>query len=576
MKKSLQYVVLAFLLSGSLVACKNNAPKETRLIPKDALAVVSLNAYSLKDKLQNDGITIDTILSKIFEKDTSGKKDRKIIDDLRANAGINWKEKIHFFVVRKKGPDNADVTIMNVLASISDKDKLASFIKSSDYSTNKNIQEEKAFSYIDNKENSLLAWDKEHVLAMFYNQTVKPYYDSVQMKFIVPGKGNSSKEMIAEATRLFTQKEDASIMSVKGFGEMFKTNAEGYLFSSSNNLLGNLTGMPLELPKLEELTKDNYTTATLAFEEGKIVVKSSTYTNPFLGSILSKYAGPTVNLSLLENYPSKNINAIMMASFNPAIFGGVLQQLEVEGIVNEFLKKSGISSGDLYGAVKGDIAVIVSDIGVGATEPQQRKDELFLLKQKQMGKMIMNIPIGNKENFKKLMDKAVEMGTIQKKGNEYKGADLLRTMGLFLVANDKNLIISSDSITYAQYIASTNKSVINKEALDYFKGKSTVIYIDVANTVNSFIKDSTDGYHQSMITAKNTVKDILGSSENFSGGSIKAIFEVRMQNEKQNSLVTLMSLFTNIAVDTRLQAKREKEMEEKLFPTGVPAVIRAN
>ncbi len=576
MKKSLQYVVFVFLLSGSLVACKNNAPKETRLIPKDAIAVVSLNAYSLKDKLQNDGISIDTILSKIFEKDTSSKKDRKIIDDLRVNAGINWKEKIHFFVVRKKAPDNSDVIIMNVLASISDKDKLAAFIKSNDYSTNKNIQESQAFNYIESKENSMLAWDKEHVLAMFYTHTVKPYYDSIQMKFIVPEKVNSSKEMMAEATRLFTQKEDASIMSVKGFGEMFKTNAEGYLFSSSNNILGNLTGMPFQLPKLEELTKDNYTTATLAFEDGKIAVKSTTYTNPFLGSILSKYAGPTVNLSLIENYPSKNINAIVMASFNPAIFGGILQQLEVEGIVNEFLKKSGISSGDLYGAVKGDIAVIVSDLSMGTPDPQQRKDELFLSKQKQKGKMIMNIPIGNKENFRKLMGKAIEMGTIQKIGNEYKGADLIRTMGLFLVANDQNLIIASDSSTYAQYIASTNKSVINKEALDYFKGKSSVIYIDVANTMSGFIKDSTDSYHQSMITAKNTVKDILGSSENFSGGSIKAIFEVRMQNEKQNSLVTLMSLFTNIAVDARLQAKREKEMEEKLFPTGVPAVIRAN
>jgi hypothetical protein len=79
-----------------------------------------------------------------------------------------------------------------------------------------------------------------------------------------------------------------------------------------------------------------------------------------------------------------------------------------------------------------------------------------------------------------------------------------------------------------------------------------------------------------MITAKNTVKDIMGSSENFSGGSIKAVFEVRMQNEEQNSLVTLMSLFTNIAVDARVQAKREKEMDQKLFPTGVPGVIRAN
>ena len=52
--------------------------------------------------------------------------------------------------------------------------------------------------------------------------------------------------------------------------------------------------------------------------------------------------------------------------------------------------------------------------------------------------------------------------------------------------------------------------------------------------------------------------------------------EINMQNQKQNSLVTLVSLFTNIAVDTRAVARREKEMEEKLFPSGIPTVIRAN
>lgn len=576
MKQNLQKLAFVLFLSGSLIACKNNAPKETKLIPKDALAVVSLNAYSLKEKLQADGITIDTLLSKIFEKDSSGEKDRKIIDDLRVNAGINWKEKIHFFIVKKKAADNSEITIMNVLASISDKEKLASFIKTNNYSTNKNIQESKAFSYLDSKENSMLAWDKDHLLAMFYSSSVKPYYDTVNMKFVIPEKTNSGKEMVEEATRLFTQKEDASMMSVKGFGEMFKTNAEGYFFSSTNNLLGSLSTMPLQLPKLEELTKDNYTTATLAFEDGKIVAKSTTYTNPFLGSILSKFSGPTVNLSLLEKYPSNNINAIIMASFNPAIFGGVLQQLEVEGIVNEFLKQSGISSSDLYGAMKGDIAVIVSDLGIGAADPMKRKDELFLSKEQPMGKMIVNIPVGNKDNFNKIMNKAIEMGTVQKNGKEYKGADLLRTMGLYLIANEQQLIIASDSVTYTQYIASPTKSLINKEALNYFKGKSTILYIDVANTINGFSKDSADGFHNSMIAAKNTVKDIMASSENFSGGSIKAVFELRMQNEQQNSLVTLMSLFTNIAVDARIQAKREKEMEEKLFPSGKPAVIRAN
>jgi hypothetical protein len=565
MKKSIQYLLVLVLLTSALVSCKNNAPKEALLIPKDALAVVSLDAYSLRDKLKEDGITIDTILSKIFEKDSNGKRDRKIIDDLRVNAGINWKEKIHFFVVRKKAADNTDITIMNVLASISDSSKLSSFIKTSDYSNNKNIQKEKDFSYLDNKDNMLLAWDKEHIIAMFYNHQVKPYYDSIKMKFIIPEKGNSNKEMLAEVTKLFTQSEDESIISVKGFSEMFKTKSEGYVFSSTNNILGNLTGMPLQLPKLDELVNGNYLAATLSFENGKIIAKSTVFTNPMLSGILSKYAGPTVNLSLLENYPSQNINAIMMASFNPSIFEGTLKQLEVEGLLNEFLKKSGISSGDLYGALKGDIAVIVSDLGFSANDPQKR-----------IGKMIMNIPIGKKENFKKLMDKAVEMGTVQKKGDEYRGGDLIKTMGLYLVANDQNFIIASDSSIYTEYISKIKKSVINQDALDYFKGKSTIIYFDVANTLNSFIKDSTNNYYNSLTTAKKTIKDIIGSSENYSSESIKSVVELRMQNEKQNSLVTLVSLFTNIAVDVRQQAKREREAEEKMFPSGIPAVIRAN
>ena len=565
MKKSIQYLLILVLLTSLLVSCKNNTPKEARLIPKDALAVVTLDTYSLRDKLKADGITIDTILSKIFEKDSTDKKDRKIVDEFRSNAGIDWKEKIHFFAIRKKAADNTDITIMNVLASISDSSKLSSFIKTSDYSSNKNILKEKDFSYLDNKENMLLAWDKEHIVAMFYDHSVKPYYDTVNMKFIVPEKVNSSKEMLAEATRLFTQSEDESIVSVKGFSEMFKTKAEGYVFSSTNNILGNLTGMPLQLPKLEELVNGNYLAATLSFENGKIMAKSTVFTNPMLSGILAKYAGPTVNLSLLENYPSQNINAIMMASFNPSIFEGTLKQLEVEGLINEFLKKSGISSGDLYGALKGDIAVIVSDIEFNANDPL-----------KKIGKMIMNIPIGKKENFKKLMDKAVEMGTVQKKGDEYRGGDLVKSMGLFMVANDQNFIIASDSTIYSQYISNTKKSVINQEALNYFKGKSTVIYFDVANTLNGFIKDSTSNYYNSMTTAKRTVKDVIGSSDNYSSGSIKSVIELRMQNEKQNSLVTLVSLFTNIAVDVRQQAKREREAEEKMFPSGIPAVIRAN
>jgi len=576
MKRFTTYLLTAVLLTGLLVSCKNNAPKETRLIPKDALAVVSLDPNSLSEKLQNGGISIDTILSKIFEHDSSSVQDRKLADDIRSNAGFNWKEKIHFFVTQKKDSSNADVTSMNVLASIEDAKKFETFLQNNRPESAKKIKEDKAFKYIQEGENSIIAWNNEYIIASTYNHTVKPYYDTLQMKFIIPNKVNNSKELLAQVNQLFTQKESESMISVKGFGDMFKTKAEGYLFSSTNNLLNSFTGMPLQLPKLEELVKDNYSAATLAFEDGKIIARSTTYTNPFVSSILKKYAGPTVNLSMIKNYPSAHINGVMMASFDPAIFGGVLKQLEVEGLVNEFLKKSGISSEDLYGSLKGDIAVVVSDLGITNNEPQNRNDEVFLIQRKPIGKMIINVPVGNKQSFQKLMNKAVEMGTVQQNGGEYRGSDLLKTMGLYLVANNQQLILASDSITYQQYLQKTTQSVLQPDVLDYFKGKSTVLYVDIANTIGGFMKDSTASYYNSMATAKSIIKDVLGSSDNFADGKINAVIELRMQNEKQNSLVTLMSLITNIAVDARQQAKREREMEEKMFPSGIPAVIRAN
>jgi hypothetical protein len=250
--------------------------------------------------------------------------------------------------------------------------------------------------------------------------------------------------------------------------------------------------------------------------------------------------------------------------------------LEVEGLVNNFLEKSGFTSQDLYKSLKGDIAVVVSDLGSGNTEPQSKLDERSMMRKKTMGKMIFSAPVGDKASFLKIMDKAVIQGFFVKQNNTYKAGELMTSLGLFMVADDKNLFIASDSLTYKEYLAKSNKAVINKEAMDMFKGKSTVFYFDIANTINGFSKDSTGSYHHSVNTAKATFKDIIATSENFDGKSIKASFEVRMQNEKQNSLVTLTSLLTDIAIDMRVQAKREKESEERLFPGGVPAIIRTN
>ena len=575
MKSALRYLLPSALLVFFFSSCSNKGPKEAGLIPKTASVVLVLDPGSMQDKLNAGGISVDTLLSRVFTRDSSDSENRKELDEFRNNAGINWKSQLFFFFSQKGNPKESSTTVMNVMGGISDVSKFEQWVKTQKELSKKTITKEKTYSYVLAEDNTMLSWTDKNVLVTIYNHVEVPKFDTATEQFNIPEKKNVEADLKNEVNGYFTQEKSASMADVTAFTKMFKDKADGYFFSSSNASLNALSMLPLSLPKVEELLKDNYSTATLSFEDGKIVAKSATYTNPILSNVLKQYAGPTVNLSMIEKYPSDKINGIVMASFNPEIFGGLLKQLEVEGLVNGMMEKTGFSAQDLYKSLKGDIAVVVSDLGTSQPEPQEKKDEKDMMGKKPMGKMIFNAPVGDKVSFAKLMDKAAESGYIKKVGSTYKSGDLMAMLGIYMVADDKNFIIASDSITYTQYMSNNNKAVISTEVLNQFKGKSSVVYFDIANTLAGFMGSNGD-YNKSMKTAKETFKDVIGTSDNFDGNSIKGVFEVRMQNEKQNSLVTLTSLITDIAVDMRVANKRQKLLEERAFPGGIPAMIRTN
>jgi len=562
------------LITGLLTSCNNPSPNEAKYIPKDASAVLVIDPKNLHDKLEKSGINMDTLINRLFQRNAVDTADRKHFYEIKDDAGINWESKIFFFGLQSTDQTNASV--INLMAGISDATKFESFLKKQSFFVNKSVQKEKGFSYILINNESMISWNESIAIGSSYQNKIKPIYDTVAMKFIVPEKATNEKEMKAEVYKYFNQKESESLSSVDAFGKMFQSKSDGYAFSSTNRYLSILGSMPLQLPKLEELVKDNYIASTLSFEDGKIVATATTYTNPFLSSILKRYAGPTVNLSLIENYPSENINMIMMASFNPEIFGGVLKQLEVEGLVNNFIEKTGFTSQELYKTLKGDIAVVVSDLQMPSKDLKVKNDSTLTFERKPLGKMIFNAPIGDPVAFAKIMNKAVELGYFSKNGSIYSAGKLMSFMGMYMRADDKNLIIASDSLTYVQYISNKNKAVISNDALNMLKGKSAIAYIDITNTIKGFLNNQNGDYKNSLVTAKETFKDLIISTDNFDGNSLKGKFEIRLNNEKQNSLVTLTSLFTDIAVDMRMASKKVSENEEKIFPTGIPGIIRTN
>lgn len=576
MKSALRSAVAMVLLVALLSSCKNNAPKQAKLIPKTASVVLVLDAQAMQDKLQKGGISIDTLLERFFKADQSDSAHKAEMKDLRANAGINWNSQFYFFVTTKAdaAPKQMSGTF-SFIGSLSDAAKFESFLKKQDDLKNKEIKKESGYSYLLAEGNTMLSWTEQYVMVSIYNRHTKPMFDSVTMTYQSPKTVDATEELKKEVAGYYTQKENESMAGVDLFVKMFKEKGDGYAFTNSNSYLSSLSMLPLQLPKLEEFVKDNYSASVLTFEDGKIIAKSTSYPNNLVSGVLKQYPSPGVQLSMIEHYPSEHINGLMLFSFNPEIIGGLLKQLEIEGMANNFLQKAGMSSQDIYKALKGDMAVIVSDLGMKQPEPQFKTDELNMMRSKPVYKMIVSIPVGDKNSFFKLMDKAAAQGFLVKNNNVYKGGALMSMFGLYLQADEKNCVLASDSLTYVQYMSNTGKATIQSEILNRFKNKTGVIYFDIANTLSALAKnDSTGSYHKSMQTTRETFKDIIVTSDKFDGKSTQGVFEVRMQNEKQNSLVTLTSLLTDIAVDMRAQAKKERELD--LFPGGVPAIIRTN
>jgi hypothetical protein len=362
-----------------------------------------------------------------------------------------------------------------------------------------------------------------------------------------PDESATKLEIQQEVERYFSLKESESVVSIAPFNNMFNEKADGYIFNSSAAALASLSAMPLSLPKLETLLKDNYSTTTFNFEDGKIVAKGITQANPMLASILKKYAGPTVNMAAIENFPATNINGAMMAAFNPELFNGLLKELEVSALIDGFLSKQGLTSADFFKAMKGEINVFVGDFKLETNIVIPDGSSYKNNSQMPSAKMIFTAGIGDKVAFTKLMNKATESGAVIKTKSGYAAGDLLKMANLYLVADEKNIVLASDSLTYVAYQAAKTKAKIDSEVMDKMKGKSTAMFMDINSIMNGLLQSAQEkSLDEGMKLVNATFKDMVFTMDNFDGKTIKSQGEIRMTNTKQNSLVSVMQMISGI------------------------------
>jgi len=557
MKLTLRSLLLMMSAAFILASCGKKAPAEARFIPKDVSTVFVLNAEQLEEKLEKEKLSVDSIIRQAVGSDTASSDFRKYREF--KDAGINWNSKLFVYMVQKGSIQKGQTSVINVLASLKDADKFEAYLKKQDEFKDKEFKKEKDYTYVSTSSTSVMSWTNKNVIFTLYQDQAKPQYDTVTHTFQYPDRSLAKADMLKEVARYHTQKESESVASIDAFNDMFKEKADGYMFGTSNTLLAYLSAMPISIPKLQDLLKDNYSVSTFNFEEGKIVMKGATFTNPTLSNILKKYAGPTVNTSLIEHFPSQNVNGFLLAAFNPEIFTGVLKELEIETLVNTYLMQVGINAQDVFKSLKGDIAIGVGDFSFVSTmkkvEVIPGQPPVEYPSTTASVKLIINAPIGDKAAFYKILDKAVEKNLLVKENGTYAIADPEAKKSVFLHVDDKNFVIASDSATYAAYVANTTKANIPADVMSQVKGKATAAYVDLDKLIAAVEPMAKGLTGQDVYTTiHNTFKDAMLTSDNFDGKSLKSEAVIRMKDEKKNSLVTLYNMVSDIVKTLKVRS----------------------
>jgi len=549
--RKISYLLLITITATIIVtSCGKKAATEAKYIPKDVTAVIVVDPLSLKEKMSKGNMSVDSFLLPFQKKSDTASiaKNKKVWEDFKEN-GINLDRNLYLFFVQKGSLQKGQSSAYSFMGNMKDETKFQAYLKKQEETKDKAISKGKNYSYVQMSNESIIAWNNEVVIATWYNKASKFEYDSLG-NYKAPDESATKLELQQEVERHFNLKESESVVSIAPFNNMFNEKADGYIFNSSSAALASLSAMPLSLPKLETLLKDNYSTTTFNFEDGKIVAKGVTQANPMLASILKKYAGPTVNMAALENFPATNMNGAMLASFNPELFNGILKELEVSALIDGFLSKQGLTSADFFKAMKGEINVFVGDFKLETKETNIAMPDGSSYKNKSQmpsAKMIFTASIGDKLAFTKLMNIAAENGAVIKTTSGYAAGDLMKMANLYLVADEKNIVLASDSLTYVAYQTAKTKAKIDPEVKDKMKGKSTAMFMDINSIMNGLMQSAQEkSLDDGMKLINATFKDMVFTMDNFDGKTIKSQGEIRMLNSKQNSLVSVVQMISGI------------------------------
>lgn len=540
MHRHLRNTLLVILAIAFFSAC-NKMPDHARYIPKDAVAVASINLKGLSKKVAWNMITG----SKLFKEMQKRIPEQKAKDAMAGieKAGIDALNTFYVYMktdTRFKGGNR-----VTALVPLADAGQWEAYVKQV-------FPKAAVKQHGDRKEVRLgddmfVSWNNKLMIIINVMEQDNDVADADSNGAALPTKpAGDETALSAEMDNAFGITKENSILGnsrftgleKEGHDVAFWLNYELLMTQMDHGMAGNM-GMSLS----SALWKDAGMTAGFDFVKGKISGDFKYYMSAELKDICSELGGTNADKDMIERLPNQNLDMVMALHLSPKGLKGVLEKMGMLGLANIALGSQGLNTDTILDAFTGDMAIVMNDFALHTeTVTDSFMGQAITHKNNKPSLSLSYVmKLNKKENFQKLVKMATDMG-LKQTGSGFV-IPLTEKDTVYIQMNDQYMIASNKNNYAGGFLQGSFKGQKMPEAASSVVfGHPCAFYMDIQQLFKNVDAGMNNSAHDSVMIAesKKLLNNIAMKGGEFKNNAFEYHMEINFMNTEENSIIALM------------------------------------
>lgn len=543
----IRFRITLFIAFAVLAASCSKTNKEGKFIPEDAAIAVHINGASLSAKLPWEEVKSNELFKELSADSNLSALVKQVLEN-PDNSGIDTKTDMLFFLKKDSLGGYAAFT-----GTIKDAAKFKQL--NLDLSKGGVETEADGISYI-SKKPVCVGWNKEKFVYITNIPELKQRNYTNRNFDSTYTVTESARDINKTCKDIFNLKEENSLGKNEKFTGLVKTTGDLHFWMNGEELYkGSISNEGIKMLNIdiEKFYKGSITTATVNFENGKILLDAKGYSNKEITELWKKYGGK-VDESMLKRLPAKEVAAVIAMNYKPEGIKELVKLLGVEGYVNMGLAFAGFTLDDFVKATKGDLLIAVSDFKKAADTAPTGMTEANLFSLSSKPDFMFATSVGDKDAFNKLVKAGEKLGK-NMTGSDASPVAYSNNGTYFAIGNSKD--------NTEKFVAggSTDFDFISKISGQSFGGYFNIQYILKAFESEASRDSSAKAAYDASLAFWDNVYMKGGD---YDDGGMTQHVEVNLMDKTTNSLKQLNQYIGKLGAI----AKKEKEKREASWDMG--------